>query len=77
MQRMHNSDEYKRWRMGYEHTHDVSLRSDTLERARFEQLVTRAKDDAFAPYPDGTFADLLVEVGFRDRDWEWNIGETP
>ena len=43
----------------------------------FTRLLMATYRDEFEPDPDGAFADLLVEVGLRDEDWDFEVGKTP
>lgn len=68
---------YMRWLSMHAEKHGISEREARRIGSDFNALYTRAADDGWEKDPDGSFADLLVDIGEREDDWEWDVGDTP
>ena len=51
----------------------------TDEGERFWQLIEMMmEEDLYEDLSaDGDFANILVEFGLREEDWDWDVGDTP
>jgi hypothetical protein len=67
---------YMRWLSLYAVKQGVSEREARRIGSGFNAGYTRAQNDGWSRDAKGSFADFLVDIGEREDDWEWDVGDT-
>lgn len=68
---------YRRWLSLYADEHGVSENEARKITSDFNRSYTRAAGDGWSRDAQGSFADFLVDIGEREAEWEWDVGDTP
>lgn len=68
---------YMRWLSLYAEEQGVTERQARSMGSGYNASYNRAKDDGWSKNAKGSFADFLVDIGEREDDWEWDVGDTP
>jgi hypothetical protein len=68
---------YKRWLDMHAERHGISIAEARKMDSDFNEKYTAAQNSDWSTNADGDFADLLVDIGEREDDWEWDVGDTP
>lgn len=81
-QRTVKTDDWLKWRGNYARRNDLAYNKAGALDSKFSRMFTKVKrvrerDSSLLYDPDGPLAELLVMIGLRRPDAEYDVGDTP
>lgn len=76
-QRVTQDEDYYRWLGMAAQVNDLGIDDLREPDSEFNRLLAKAADDDFSHKAHGAFHDFLVYAGWRNPDWDFDVGDTP